>query len=75
MDDLSGLLTSQDVARLLRLKPSTVRRWARRGRLPRPLPFGPTGRSLRWRSLDLEQFIASLDDGAGGCATERYERM
>lgn len=46
-------LTADDVAELLRVKRSTVWRWARDGKLP-AVRFG---RLIRFRSVDVENFM------------------
>jgi excisionase family DNA binding protein len=51
---LQELLTVADVARLLRLKPSTVRAYAERGSLPSVL----VGNRLRFRPSDVGLWIA-----------------
>ena len=48
------LLTTNDLAAILRCKPATVRRLAKAGKLP--TPFKGTGQ-LRWRRVDIEYWI------------------
>ena len=51
MDDL---LTLAEAAKLLRLKPSTIRAWI----LRRKLPYCKVGRLVRIRRADVEAFIS-----------------
>jgi predicted DNA-binding transcriptional regulator AlpA len=59
VDESEILLTTNEVARTLRLRPRSVRGMARRRTLPPPVRIG---RCLRWRRCDIERFIASRDD-------------
>lgn len=47
------------------LDPSTIYRWVRQGRLPRPLKIGPGGRSgtRRWRRADLVKLLHKMNEG------------
>ncbi|MGH3261035.1 MAG: helix-turn-helix domain-containing protein, partial [Trebonia sp.] len=51
---LTSLLTDRDVAAVLAVRPDTVRRWAARGELPSVR----LGRLLRFRSEDVDRWIA-----------------
>jgi excisionase family DNA binding protein len=51
----SGLLTIAEAASLLRLKPSTMRAWI----LRRRLPYCKVGRLVRLRRADVEALIAA----------------
>lgn len=58
------LLTVEEAAALLRVKPSTLRHWAREGRIA-CLRLGP--RATRWTRPLLREFAAgSLDQGRIG---------
>lgn len=50
------LLTVEDLATMLRVEPSTVRQWARDGRLPEPMRL--TERSLRWSPAAVNAWLA-----------------
>ena len=52
--DLEALLTVDDVAQILRLKPSTIRAYAERGSLPCVL----VGNRLRFKPSDVDLWIA-----------------
>ena len=54
IDNPLQLMTAEEVARLLKLDPSHVRRMAREGKI-QSVKFG---KSLRIRKMDLEKFIA-----------------
>jgi predicted DNA-binding transcriptional regulator AlpA len=49
------LLSMGEVCRLTGLTPKTVRRWARAGRFPRPLPIGV--RNLWWSAEEVEDAL------------------
>ena len=51
----SGLLTIAEAANLLRLRPSTVRAWI----LRRKLPYCKVGRLVRLRRADVESLISN----------------
>jgi excisionase family DNA binding protein len=51
----SGLLTVAEASALLRLKPSTMRAWI----LRRKIPYCKVGRLIRIRRTDVEELIAS----------------
>jgi excisionase family DNA binding protein len=51
----SGLLTLAEAANLLRLKPSTLRAWI----LRRKLPYCKVGRLVRIRRADVDALIAA----------------
>lgn len=52
---MPDLLTISEAASLLRLKPSTIRAWV----LRRKLPYVKVGRLVRIRRVDIEGLIAS----------------
>ncbi len=57
------LLTTEEVARLAKVSPRTVTRWAEAGRIPKPIKIVPGQRgSVRWRRADLMDWID------GGCS-------
>ncbi len=58
----SDLLTRQQAAEFLGLKPQTLAVWATTGRYS--LPFVRVGRSVRYRRSQLEQFLARRTVGA-----------
>jgi excisionase family DNA binding protein len=51
------MMTREQAAEYLGVKPQTLSVWATTGRYD--LPFVRVGRSVRYRLADLEQFIAS----------------
>jgi len=53
-DESDEVLTAEEVARRLSLRPSTVRRWAREGRIP---AVRPTARVIRF---DIAAVLAAL---------------
>lgn len=55
MPDQHDLLTTEETAALLRLKPQTLAVW----RLNKSyrLPYLKLGRSIRYRRVDVEQFV------------------
>ncbi len=53
------LLTSSELADLLRVSPKTLSRWAKRGLLPSAVLPGGTEGDLRWRHADI---VAWLDE-------------
>jgi predicted DNA-binding transcriptional regulator AlpA len=55
--DLDQLLTTTDVARLLRISRVTLWDWRRRGLVPPPLRLGMN--RLRWRADDVRNFLKS----------------
>ena len=55
---MTELLTTKEVAAILRCTPATVRRLARTGKLPEPLRL--TGQ-LRWRKEDVERLLFKVD--------------
>ena len=50
------LLSPTETAEVLGLKSQTVRRMSRDGRLPAPIMIR---RSLRWRKLEIEEWVAA----------------
>ncbi len=54
MGDDEGLLTEQDVAELLQVELSTLRRWQREGAGP---PCLEIGRQVRYRQAAVERWI------------------
>lgn len=54
-DNAIDLLTSAEVAELLRTTPASIRVQARRGLIPRPVKL--PGLGLRWRRADLAAWI------------------
>ncbi|MGH8013318.1 MAG: helix-turn-helix transcriptional regulator [Blastocatellia bacterium] len=59
---MSKLLTEIQVAKILQVKPKTVAKWRREGRLPEPVVITP--KVIRFRSDD----IAALIDGGAHAA-------
>ncbi|MFN3312565.1 MAG: helix-turn-helix transcriptional regulator [Hyphomonas sp.] len=55
------MLTSHDVAALLKVSKATVYRMTRQGLLPRPQKFG---RSSRWKRQEIEQALDSAPRAA-----------
>lgn len=58
---MEQLFSLQEVADLLQLHPDTIRGWIRAGRFPRPIEL--TAKVKRWRSSDIEAFIAGKESG------------
>lgn len=57
---MEKILLIDEIAALMRVAVSTVRRWlgeSRRGRGNFPLPISPPGGKLRWREIDILRFI------------------
>lgn len=52
---LDRLLSVEQIAELIHAHPSTVFRWAREGRFPKPLIIGGM---TRWRARDYNQWVA-----------------
>ncbi|HGK7311911.1 TPA: helix-turn-helix domain-containing protein [Aeromonas hydrophila subsp. hydrophila] len=54
------LLTMAEVAELTSLSQSTVRRLVKAGILPAPIRLGPTGRSIRFKLSDIQQYLNNI---------------
>jgi excisionase family DNA binding protein len=54
------LLTAREVAARLDIGLRTVWRWTATGELPAPVRCGPTGRVVRWKTKDIEEFVQAL---------------
>ena len=54
MKEIEELLTAEDVARILRVTPSAVFKWARRGALP---SYRIHEKCLRFKPDDVQSFI------------------
>ena len=65
-NELSRMLTINEVAHLLHVHPGTVRRWEQQGRL-KSYRLGPKG-SIRFKKEDITNFVnhASKPQGNGG---------
>lgn len=57
----SDLLSTLDVARRFKVTPSTVSRWAKRGKLA---SLRTPGGTLRFRPADVAAFLVPTDDEA-----------
>ena len=68
----SHLLTRQQAARYLGIKPQTLAVWATTKRYE--LPFVKVGRSVRYRLLDLERWVARRTVGGEAIAVEHTAR-
>jgi excisionase family DNA binding protein len=55
--DLDELLTTTEVARLLRISRMTLWEWRRKGLVPAPLKLGMN--RLRWRADDVRKYLKS----------------
>jgi predicted DNA-binding transcriptional regulator AlpA len=55
--DLDPLLTTTEVARLLRISRVTLWEWRRKGLVPPPLRLGMN--RLRWRADDVRNYLKS----------------
>ncbi|WP_350235211.1 helix-turn-helix transcriptional regulator [Aeromonas caviae] len=49
-----------EVAELISLSQSTVRRFVKSGILPVPIRLGPTGRSIRFKLSDIQQYLNNI---------------
>lgn len=56
-------LTDRDVAQIFRVSRSTVWRWSREGRFPRPRKFGPG--CARWSQADVDAHAAKSPPATG----------
>mgnify|MGYP003436499616 CR=1 FL=1 len=54
------LLTMAEVAELISLSQSTVRRFVKSGILPVLIRLGPTGRSIRFKLSDIQQYLNNI---------------
>lgn len=52
---MEKLLTSEELAKILDVRVTTVRNLAAQGKIPSPLRIGR--RALRWRASDIEAFL------------------
>ncbi|MBK0332511.1 helix-turn-helix domain-containing protein [Brachybacterium sp. MASK1Z-5] len=57
------LLTEQEAASMLGLKPATLRTWRSTGRAGQPR-WCKIGRACRYRLSDVQAYIADLSDGS-----------
>jgi len=62
---LAALLTTDDLARLLRCSPRSIRRLADQGSVPRPVKIGGL---VRWRRAAIDKWLAE------DCPTVRTRR-
>ena len=58
----SDLLTTEEAAEYLKLKPNTLERW--RSQYPHRLPFVKIGRTVKYRLEDLQAFISGNRQGS-----------
>ena len=65
-DNVPALLTVDQTAQLLAVKPRTIWRWLSRKKLPEPVR---PGGSTRWRRTDIEAWIAEGCPGRGQRST------
>ena len=54
------LLTMAEVTELTSLSQSTVRRLVKSGILSAPIRLGPTGRSIRFKLSDIQQYLNNI---------------
>ncbi len=54
------LLTMAEVAQLTSLSQSTIRRLVASGQLPAPIRISPTGRSVRFKLSEIQQYLNNL---------------
>ncbi len=57
--DLGFLITPGEVAKFLQIHPRSVWRLVAAGEFPEPIRIGKSGRIVRWRASDLEEFLDS----------------
>lgn len=60
MIQTKDLLTVRDVANRLGISVRTIWRWTFSGQLPAPVRTGSSGRIVRWKARDIEQFVNQL---------------
>lgn len=65
-EELPVLLTVDETARLLAVRPRTIWRWLSRSRIPEPVR---PGGSTRWRRTDIEAWIAK------GCPSPKDDQQ
>ncbi|UQN29585.1 helix-turn-helix transcriptional regulator [Brachybacterium kimchii] len=58
------LLTEQEAASMLGLKPATLRTWRSTGHTPQPRHVKVSARAVRYRLSDVQAHIADLSDGS-----------
>ena len=66
---MAPLLTTHDLAVLMRVSPQTIRVWWHGGILPEPI--APTAHSPRWRAEDIERW---MDKGGRPAQLKAYKR-
>ncbi|MFE7720531.1 helix-turn-helix domain-containing protein [Nocardia rhizosphaerihabitans] len=71
VDSFSGWLTTDDVARRLKIPPKTLANWASAGKGPR---FARIGRHRRYRLEDLIAWEQVMLEQGGGHDLHRIER-
>ena len=57
------LVRQAELAELVGVSDSTLRRWVKAGLLPAPIRLGPTGHHKAWRESDIDAWFASLQPG------------
>ena len=60
------LLTYEEVCVLTRLSLPTLRRYVAAGKFPAPIRPLPAGKSVRFRAVDVHQWMARLGAPVGG---------
>jgi prophage regulatory protein len=58
MNDMQ-MLTCRDLQELLKISKATIYRWVEAGEFPKPLHLGAS--MVRWRSTDIEKWLADKD--------------
>lgn len=74
---MQSVLLVSDVAEMLKVSPSSVRRWcveARKGNGSFPLPISARGGKGRWLRSDIETFLASQSTATPQPAPARKRR-
>jgi excisionase family DNA binding protein len=57
---LKDLLTAREVADRMGISLRTLWRWTATGEFPAPVRWGRSGRVVRWKVTDIEQFVQAL---------------
>lgn len=65
-DNVPSLLTVDETARMLAVRPRTIWRWLSKAIMPEPVR---PGGSTRWRRTDIEAWIA------GGCPPPNHDQQ
>lgn len=68
---MTKLLPRRDVEAITRMPVSTIYKWMREGKFPRPVRLGEGERApVMWRADDIQQFIEALTEARGNAYQE-----